>query len=137
MTETKTVEIDLDVHKLIEGERRGFSETANDVLRRLLGIDPPPRPGLGPEGRPWSKGGVTLPHGTRLRMTHNDREYTGVIDDGRWFVEGRYFDSPTGATAAATKRDGSPAHVDGWNYWKVMRPGERGWVVIDRLRRNR
>lgn len=135
MPETRTIKIDLDVHKLIEGERGGFSETPNDVLRRLLGIDPPPGPGSG--GRPWSSHGVTLPHGTRLRMIHRGREYTGVVDDGRWLVEGERFDSPTGATGVATKRDGSPAHVDGWNYWRAMRPGERGWVVLDRLRKGR
>lgn len=35
----RTTEIDLDVHRLIEGARRSFEETDNDILRRLLEIE--------------------------------------------------------------------------------------------------
>ena len=39
MTETCAIAIDFEVHKTIENARRGFSETPNEALRRLLGID--------------------------------------------------------------------------------------------------
>ena len=35
----KTIEIDIDVYKLIESERKDFEETQNDILRRLLNVD--------------------------------------------------------------------------------------------------
>lgn len=36
MSETKTIEIDLDVNAAIEKDRRSFQESANDILRRRL-----------------------------------------------------------------------------------------------------
>jgi len=36
----KKIEIDIDVHRLIENSRESFDESENDILRRLLGIDP-------------------------------------------------------------------------------------------------
>jgi hypothetical protein len=35
----KQIEIDLDVHRLIENARKDFEESPNGILRRLLGID--------------------------------------------------------------------------------------------------
>lgn len=37
----RTIEVDFDIHQLIELERRNFEETPNDVLRRLLGLSGP------------------------------------------------------------------------------------------------
>jgi hypothetical protein len=34
----KSIEIDLDVHRAIEMERRTFEESQNDILRRILGL---------------------------------------------------------------------------------------------------
>lgn len=43
----RKIDVDFDVHQLIELERRNFGESPNDVLRRLLGLrdasDPRPR----------------------------------------------------------------------------------------------
>jgi hypothetical protein len=39
MSATRSIEIDFDVHKLIEQERVSFSDTPNETLRRLLGIE--------------------------------------------------------------------------------------------------
>ena len=38
MSEIATIEIDFDIHKRIEMERQSFTESPNDVLRRLLGL---------------------------------------------------------------------------------------------------
>ena len=40
----KQIGIDVDVHRSIEQARRSFSETENDILRRLLCSNPAPRP---------------------------------------------------------------------------------------------
>ena len=39
----KTIEIDLDVYRVIESGRMSFEETPNAIVRRLLAIDPKPR----------------------------------------------------------------------------------------------
>lgn len=136
--EHRSIEIDFDVHKRIEAERTGFTESANDVLRRLLGIgqavsaSPPP---VVEGGRPWTGKGVTLPSGTRLRMDYNGRAIAGVIGDGVWLVEGREFSSPSSAASELCRtKAGKKTSIDGWKYWQAQRPGDDRWVDIGSLR---
>ena len=42
MTNTKTIEISITLNAFIEQNRKNFSEDANDILCRLLGIAQPP-----------------------------------------------------------------------------------------------
>jgi hypothetical protein len=137
----RSIEIDFDVHKRIEAERRDFSDTDNAVLRRLLGLEeplngssPPPPICVSRIGA-WSSDGVVLAPGARLRMTYNGRRHEGVIEDGVWLVEGRRFSSPSGAArgVALTKRGKHP-HLDGWNYWEVKPPEAAGWISLAQLR---
>jgi hypothetical protein len=138
MSETRTIEIDFELHKKIETERTSFSETPNDVLRRLLnlgGRQSTPASSQ-PSGRPWSGKGATLPHSTELRMEYNGRQYTGSIDDGEWFVEGQRFRSPSAAAGGvAITKDGTHPSLDGWVYWQVKRPGDGTWTPLKKLRR--
>ena len=89
MPDLKTIDIDFDVHQTIEKERTSFSDSPNEALRRLLdlGASPSGPPTL-PEasGSPWSSKGVTLPHGTELRMDYNSKRYSGSINNGEWLV---------------------------------------------------
>src|SRR5690606_30804469 len=124
--------------KKIELERESFAESPNEVLRRLLKIGGRPSANITPktdDGRPWSGKGVTLPHGTALRMDYNGREYTGVITDGEWVVEGKRFKSPSAAAGGiAVTRDGKHTRLDGWMYWHVKRPSDGDWIAIRKLR---
>jgi len=139
MPDLRTIEIDFDVHKIIELERKCFSETPNEVLRRLLkvsGKSPSSQPQEAKTGRPWSGKGVTLPHGTELRMDYNGRQYTGTIDNGEWVVEGQRFKSPSAAAGGvALTKSGKRTNLDGWNYWQAKRPGDTDWVAIKEMRR--
>ncbi len=159
MEQFRSIDIDFDVHKRIEMERRGFDEPPNTVLRRLLGIDPerpseeavPPRPAAGrtnggaspssptgkpATGRPWSGKGVELPHGTDLRMNYNGRVHTARIENGQWVAEGKSFKSPSAAASGvAITKAGTHPSLDGWKYWHARLPGEHDWVCIDKLRR--
>ncbi|MGF1610372.1 MAG: hypothetical protein ACFCUQ_13310 [Kiloniellales bacterium] len=144
MDQFRNIEIDFDVHKRIEMDRRSFGEAPNAVLRRLLGIDKEgPKNGEapvpvaeGPGGRPWSGKGVSLPHGTNVRMEYNGRVHTGRIEDGRWTVEGKAFSSPSAAAGGvATTKSGKHPSLDGWIYWQVRLPGEHDWVALAELRR--
>jgi len=131
MTETTTIEIDFEVHKRIELERRSFSEPPNNALRRLLALGDPPKDGVshGGQERAWSKAGVILPHGTELRLTYNGRTHTGNIEDGTWVVEGKRRPSPSGAATAVTGYQ-----INGWSYWYVRRPGDIDWFLLSDLR---
>ena len=136
-----SIDIDFDVHKTIEMARQSFSETQNDVLRRLLKIDQTTklrelRP-QGDDGRPWAGKGVVLPHHTRLRMQYNGRSHSGEIIDGQWHAEGDVYGSPSAAAVGVAKnKAGEPiSSLDGWLYWSAQFPGTSKWVPILALRK--
>ena len=136
----RMIEVDFDVHRLIEMERRSFDETENTVLRRLLKLGPPTDVQR-PEAkslRSWSKGGLTLPHGTELRMEYNGLLHVGRIVDGAWEVEGHREKSPSGAASAVARtKDGGQVNINGKSYWQVRRPGETTWTPYVDLKRKR
>lgn len=139
--EYRTIEIDFEVHKRIEVERGGFAESANDVLRRMLGIS-----GSGNKasvliaaaaehGRAWTGKGVTLPSGTQVRMDYNGQALAGMISDGKWVVEGHTFSSPSAAASEMCRtKSGKRTSLDGWKYWQAKRPGDDRWVSIGSMR---
>lgn len=133
----RTIEIDFDVHKRIELERKGFEESPNTVLRRLLGLPPEKattQDAANDLSSAWrDKNGCTLPHGTRLRMTYGGRTHEGVIDHGVWIVEGETYHSPSGAAGVARTRGGFQTKLNGWNYWEVQLPGAEEWIKINDL----
>ena len=141
MQNTRSIEVDFDVHKYIEAARTSFSETANETLRRILGIGSrsskivdAPRP----EGHSWSGKGVELPHGTELKMEYNGRQYFGTIANGSWVVEGKEFSSPSPAASSVgiTKR-GNTTNLDGWRCWSVKLPGQIRWTLMKTLRKHK
>jgi hypothetical protein len=142
MQNMRSIEIDFDVHKLIEAERRGFDESENIALRRLLnltskGIEPSfaekkPNQAV---GRSWSGKGVELPHGTELRMSYNGQKFFGSIEEGVWLVDGKKSSSPSDAAgSAATTKDGARPSLNGWVYWEVKRPSDARWRAIRSLK---
>jgi hypothetical protein len=138
VTDLRTIEVDFGVHKRVELERRSFAETPNAVLRRLLQIgDGQFAHSATPSGdRPWARKGVTLPHGTELRMEYNGRVHSGVIQNGAWIVEGGEYKSPSAAAGGVARtKNGKSTSLDGWIYWQAKCPGETQWVGISQLRR--
>jgi hypothetical protein len=138
MSQYRTIEIDFEIHKLIEAERRSFDDPDNAVLRRLLKLpekDEQQEAGK-PDGRAWSSEGATLPHGTPTRMVYGENLIEGVISDGKWLCQGRTFDSPSAAASAlALTKDGQTTSLNGWNYWEAKLPGSAKWVKINDLRK--
>lgn len=140
----RQIEIDLDVHRAIEAARQSFAESENDILRRALvplaGSEGTPegteqQAGNERSGRSWTGKGVTLPDGTQVRMEHLGNIYEGAIADGKWIVGGKSFRTPSGAaTAAAPTKNGHHASLNGWNYWMVLKPGEKVWKHLSSLR---
>lgn len=141
MSELRSIEVDFDIHKLIEAERRSFAEPPHIALRRLLNLpdDPSAEPASKPPaGRAWSGDGATLPHGTLIRMDYNQRRYDGQIIDGQWVIEGQRFSSPSGAASGvAVTKSGDKTKLDGWGYWEVKQPGDTSWTALKNLRRSK
>ena len=52
MLVTKTIEIDIEVHRAIESRRQSFAQSENDILREVFGILPEPRQPPSPPKRP-------------------------------------------------------------------------------------
>ncbi|MEI5677674.1 MULTISPECIES: hypothetical protein [unclassified Mesorhizobium] len=134
------IEIDWDIHKLIEAERRGFDEPPYLALRRLLKLPPLQESdvvGVETAGVAWSEDGVVVPHGAYARMTYlrGRQVYEGRFLNGKLIVEGKVFDAlSTAANAVAKTKDGTAPNLNGWNYWEVRLPGETEWRYLKALR---
>lgn len=145
----RTIEIDFEVHKAIELERRSFDEAPDTALRRLLGIAPAEaeensKPGAtpapSPAGRPWvGKGhsaGLTLPHGTELQMDYNGQRFMGRVDNGVIMFEGQNFTSPSGAADELCRtKDGRKTSLNGKELISARLRGETDWVLLKTLER--
>lgn len=135
-----TIEIDLDIHKLIEANRRALDEPRLDILRRLLdlgGDDPvAQQQGVSADSDVgWLYDGVFLPAGTHCRMRYNGMDARAEVRDGRWWVAGQAYKTPTGAArAVAITKEGKKPHLNGWNYWEVRVPGSDRWERVGSLR---
>ena len=145
MRSMRNIEIDFDIHKLIEKDRRNFEETPNTVLRRLLGLSVSREQTTGPTGQSneenqpmegaWTGKGITLPAGTQLRMNYLGQQYFGVIKDASWFVGEKRFLSPSAAAGKSVRtKSGYPTLLNGWNYWQVKRPSDERWQSLKALR---
>jgi hypothetical protein len=128
MKKTKTIEIDLEIYRLIETNRSSFDETETDILRRLLGLKSLET--QSPNGRPFNLGyGVILPHGTLLKGVYKRVEYQAEIKDGWLFFNGERYSSLSGAA----KKFSGP---NGWKFWKmVKRPQDSEWIILNSLRK--
>ncbi len=145
----RTIEIDFEVHKAIELERRSFDEAPNTALRRLLGIAPAKAresskpevaPPPSPAGRSWvGKGhsaGLALPHGTELQMDYNGQRFMGRVDNGSIMFEGQKFTSPSGAADELCRtRAGNKTSLNGKELISAQLPGETDWVLLKTLQR--
>jgi hypothetical protein len=138
-----TIEIDFDIHRMIENERRGFDEPPRAALRRLLKLpEENPLstavPSIAPHGRPWREGTVEIPHGSKARMSYQrgSQVFEGQFVDGKLVVNGREFHTlSSAASALARTKDGSVPSLNGWNYWEVCLPGQDRWIPMHVLRR--
>ena len=90
--------------------------------------------------RPWTEQGVSLAHGTQVRIEHGGRVYHGRIEDAQWCVtdhRGREHSAETPSKAAGLvckTISGDPAHVNGWLHWEVKIANARAWVLLDEFR---
>ncbi|SEQ63978.1 hypothetical protein SAMN05216548_106105 [Faunimonas pinastri] len=139
------VEIDIDVYKAIEGARQDFTESRNDILRRMLRLDgdaEAPTAATAPGRRAKSGGAIDggwakidrhgrqilLPEGTEIRATYGGQTVTGRIGGGAWEVGGQRYNSPSRALIENVRgRNGETVNLNGWRHWEAKLPGEEIW----------
>jgi hypothetical protein len=147
----RQIEIDFDIHQMIELERKGFDEPPYQALRRLLklgaskGAGPLTQPQSAPTassdavsvGKPFYADGVLIPHGSKARMTYarGTQVYEGEFLDGKLVVNGTSYSalSPAASALGITK-NGTTTSLDGWLYWEAKFPGESTWRKLSELR---
>src|SRR5262245_1852146 len=106
----RSIDVDWDIHRLIETERKGFDEPPYLALRRLLKLPPPTAEPEQPKatnggsstGVPWRDEGVEVPHGSLAHMDylHGRQSYEGQFLNGRLVINGQSFQSLSAAANA-------------------------------------
>lgn len=129
-----TIEIDFDVFKELTTRRTTESISYNDVLRKLLGLNPLKESVLSPdvatsEGA-WTTKGVTFPAGSEFRANYKGRIISGKVESGYLVVNGKRFDSPSAAAVSITGN-----MVNGWIFWECRLPGKVSWQILKSLRK--
>jgi len=142
MLALQSIEVDWDIYKMIQTERRSFDEPDYVALRRLLKLPAPkasPAPDAEP-GVPWVEDGVEVPHGSLARMEYlrGSQVYEGRFLSGKLVVHGKSFGSLSAAASAlAVTRDGSKPSLNGWLYWKAKFPGDTVWRSLGAMRQSK
>lgn len=145
MSNFTQIEIDIEVYKAIEAARSSFSETSNEVLRRILGLESAPivmsqpNPVVDTKSQQsWFGKGVELPHGTQLRMNYNGNIYTAEIIRGGWYIDGVAVEekTPSGAAIAAVEAaTGKRVSLNGWVNWEAKLPNGNRWRQLSGMRK--
>ncbi len=129
------IPVDLEVYKALEARREAFSESHNDILRRALGL--PARESnarSAEESIVWRRKGVSLPKGTRWRMSSSNGELDGSVVEGGFEHRGEVFSSPSRlATTLYRTKAGTKTNLNGWRYIEVKRPGDPDWMMLSSL----
>lgn len=133
------MDIDFDIHKLIESERQSFEEPPYIALRRLLNLpelDDSVGASIG-DGVPFVEDGVTIPHGSIARMEYQrgKQVFEGRFLNGNLVVNGQSFSALSAAASAlAVTKKGGKTSLNGWLYWKAKFPNEAKWRSLDQMR---
>ncbi len=141
MPQLQSMEVDWDIHKMVETERRSFDEPPYFALRRLLklpALKASPEPEAG-TGLPWVEDGVEVPHGSLARMEYlrGSQVYEGRFLNGKLVVNGKSYEAVSAAASALAKtKDGNPTSLNGWLYWKAKFPGETVWRSLGEMRQS-
>lgn len=77
----------------------------------------------------WIGDGITLPEGTELRASVRGRNFEASVQRGLVVFDNRGYKTPSAAGKAANGYE-----TNGWKLWEFKRPGDSGWLLLDRLR---
>lgn len=128
------IEIDVDVYKVIESNRINFTETANQILRRIFNLESDNTPKT--ENKYWESKGVKFPEGSFFRLIYNDQKIYGKVENGFFTVNHKKFNTfSEAASYYARTKENKPANLNGWAVWEVKRPQDKDWIIVKTLRK--
>lgn len=134
---TKEIEIDIEVYRWIEANRKSFEETENDILKRIsknvqnedvfIPINIKENIMNINEGLFWKD--VLLKNGLKLRKLFKGKIYYAEIKNNQIVFNNKKFHSPS---AAAIELTGTS--VNGWIFWEYLNTKNNEWQLLDNLR---
>ena len=138
-----SINVDLDVYKIIEKNRISFEETHNDILKRLIAVNDGknnlveiisktvfPKDEIITQSGDWVYHNVHLPEGTKLMKWLKGVKYEAEIKSGAFYFGGKYYKTPSAAGMAVT--EGS--NVNGWDFWRFYDESVGRWKRLRSLR---
>jgi hypothetical protein len=124
------IDVDFEVFKALTARRTTESDTYNDVIRRLLMLNPTSASGEVRAESGCVMRGVRFPEGTLFSVTYKGRTFEGSVRNGVWTgSDGVTYSSPSRAAHAITGNN-----VNGWRFWLAKRPNDIDWKRLDEFR---
>jgi hypothetical protein len=126
----RVIEVSDEVFRELQRRAEPFVDTPEDVIRRLLDIDP-----QASVQREAATGAADLvshagrvPHGATLRATYKGREFSAQVANGRVLWNGKVFDSLSSAAVGVIQSTGARRPTEnGWRFWEVKDPVTGEW----------
>jgi len=127
--ETTKIDIDLDVYKAIQQRFISFSDTPNEVLRRVFGLEPTDNKPSNIQREGLYIQGVLLKNGLKLRRKYCGKLVEATVEKNHISYNGKEYTSPSGAARAVTENS-----VNGWVFWQYYDEKTRKWQILSKLR---
>ena len=127
--ETTNIEVDIDVYKYIQKYRSSFSESENDILRKIFGLDETAVDPKYSDARDMVVKNTVLRHGLKLRTRYMGKLVEAEVVNGRSLCDGQAYNSPSGAAVGVTGNN-----VNGWRFWQYYDEATDTWKSLSILR---
>lgn len=127
--ETTKIDIDLDVYKAIQQRIISFSDTPNEVLRRVFGLKPADNKPSNIQREGLYLQGVLLKNGLKLRKKYFGKLVEAIVEKNHISYNGKEYASPSGAARAVTGNS-----VNGWVFWQYYDEKTKKWQILSKLR---
>ena len=128
--EMTQISIDLDVYKEIQQRLESFTDTPNQVLRRVFSLETAIEEPSQPLKGDLHIKGVVLKEGLKLSKAFKGQMFEAVVRDGRIDFKGKLYPTPSGAAVAAVGYN-----VNGWRFWDYFHDASGTWKPLNSLRR--
>ena len=134
---TRKIDVGITVWKYLESQRVSLGESHNDILLRLLHLEPEVVQPVNEEREEHDQGGLQcrdggfLPNGLKIYKRYKGIEYHAEVIDGQIVIENeeKSFNSPS---MAAVHIVGS--NTNGWTWWKYFDEHEQKYRMLNDLR---
>lgn len=134
MKTSTTIDIDLEVYKIIFNHSNYFDEPANNILKRLLTQNNVTPSSIQTSNTEDHAGGITvsktfLKSGLKLKKHFKGAMFEAIVRNGYIEFDNKRYKSPSGAAVVAAK-----GSVNGWRFWDFLDDTDGKWKSLEILR---